>query len=810
MTDTTAQAAPVARRHGIRWGLVAGAVLSSILLLAASLLFWPPAFFFTALLQRAVHEQTGKELSVASSKYKLREIVTIELNDVELGEPGSQPGSSLFAARRVVARAPLRSLIDGAPQILSLDLEAPVFNFVRQPHGTGNWQITAASPPPSARVSAVPLPPVLPPTTIRNGTLIYTDEGRATQIRFDTIEASIAADQAYGGAAARGSMSYKDEPLRFDLAVTDAAAALAGRVTTLALTIDSRILKARLSGEAAIGESPMLAGEIEASTPSARNLAAWLGFPDTVPATAGALTFTGSTDKATTSARGRGNLVLRDTPVTYDLTLASLRAAIAGEPSKLTADLSGQGLQANLDGTLQLGAAPSYQGALTATTQSIGALATRLGLTNRAVTALKAGSLSGTVDARAGAISFKDTSFDADGRTGTYTGDISLAGPRPRLSGRLEVSKLDLDALLGRTPPPPPSLAAESAPPDEGFETTYDVLSAELDAFETAARPETAFQAQQTAAAQPSASPWSSAPIDLRHLRVIDLDLDLTVATVKFGQIPLTGLLSAVKLDNGDLSAAIDRVTVGAGTGAGSISVKARGSSHDAVVALDLKGVEAEPLSYELSGKPLLKGLSDVEIRTRASGPSLAGLVSTLDGNARIDMKKGQLRGWDLGRMVAELWNYKGWGYTPSRNTPVDELTANYTIKSGTVRSAPDLTMKGPTAGLRAVGDVIVPRRLIDQNVDVQNLFFNIVIKGDWTKKLWIGPSFLAARPSPPGVAPQAASKEPPPEFLPSALPADLQERINRILTDAKTASRLNEQQKSFLTNLLQRSRSGS
>jgi hypothetical protein len=132
-------------------------------------------------------------------------------------------------------------------------------------------------------------------------------------------------------------------------------------------------------------------------------------------------------------------------------------------------------------------------------------------------------------------------------------------------------------------------------------------------------------------------------------------------------------------------------------------------------------------------------------------------------------------------------------------------------MKSGTITSAPDLTMRGPTAALRSVGNVVVPRRLIDQNIDVQNLFFNIVIKGDWTKKLWIGPAFLASLEPIPGAAPETlAETVPPATALPNALPADLAARIDRILANPTASERLTSAQKAFLSALLSGDKSGS
>jgi uncharacterized protein involved in outer membrane biogenesis len=796
MTPTTTTPARDTRR--IRWGWIAAGFLLLLASLAASLLFAPPAFFFTSLLKKAIHDQTGRELTVAHSRYHIREIVTVELSGVELGRPGSAPGSSLFASRKITARLPLRSILKRNPHVIALELDAPVVNLVRAASGTGNWQLSQAA--------ETTVPVALPPTTVSNGTLIYTDEGAATQLRLDAISASIAADPRYGGAAANGAFTYNKEPLTFDLAVSDAAAAAAGRATPLALSIDSRILKAKLAGEAAIGETPMLSGEIDATSPSARDLATWLGFGESVPTTAGAISLKATTDPQTKS-RATGSINLRDAPVTYDLTLASLREAIAGKPSALKGAIAGPGLAAEIDGTVSLGPERNYAGAVSAKTESIGRVGARLGVSHPAIEALGPGSFSGTMDARPGKIAFSETAFDADGRTGAFTGDITLGGPRPRVTGNLQISRIDLDNLLDRTPPAPPSLAANGDASDAGFATTFDVLSAELEALEnTPAR-----NPSPSLEAEPAPFNWSAAPIDLKALRAVDLEIDLAISEVKFGQLPLANARVKAMLDNGELSANVDRIAIGAGTGSGALSLKARGTSQDAALAMKLQNVDAEPITAELSGRPLLKGVSTVDIATRATGRSPAELVATLDGNARIEMTKGQLRGWDIGEMVAQLWNYKGWGYTPSRNTPVENLTATYTMKSGTITSAPDLTMRGPTAALRSVGNVVVPRRLIDQNIDVQNLFFNIVIKGDWTKKLWIGPAFLASLEPIPGAAPETlAETVPPATALPNALPADLAARIDRILANPTASERLTSAQKAFLSALLSGDKSGS
>lgn len=801
MTETMAPGPSAPQRNGLRWGWILGGFIALLILVALSLFFAPPSTFFTSLVKRAVFDATGRELKVESSSYVIRETVTVELKGVALSGPPGHSSDTLLTARTVRATMPLRSVLDRKLDLTTLDLDAPVVNLIRKPNGATNWTSGQEAEDGTTLPGDLPAILALPPTAISNGTLLYSDEGEGTSLRLDTIDAKLAVDRKYGGAAAQGSLRYNNEPLTFDLTLADAMAAFGGKATTIGLAIDSRILKAKLSGDAAIGELPMLVGEIEATTPSARELAEWLGFDDNLPAGLGSLSFKGGTDATSGQTRGAGVAVLRDEPITFDLTVKDLRSALNGEPSGFSGDFSADNLQAAIDGTIALGDIPKFEGAFEAETPSIGKLAQRLGVANAAVTALGPGTAKGKAKIATGEdLALQATEFDADGRAGTFSGTLALSGARPRIAGALDISQIDVDALTGRVPQPPMSLTPEEQPADEGFETTWDVLAAELDEIENPPPPAFGIAAAPAPA-------WSTTPIDLSGLRSVDLDLDLTSRKVKFGTLDLKDARIRTLLDNGELTAKIESISVGAGKGTGVIDLKARGAEHATAITLNLTGVEAEPITYELSGKALLKGTSDVRINTTAAGKSLDQLVSSLAGNARFDMNKGRLRGWDIGRMVEELWNYKGWGYNPQRNTPVDKLTANYTIKAGTVRSAPDLTLSGPNAGLRSTGDVVMPRRLIDQTVKVQNLFFNIVVKGDWTKKLWIGPAFLAGlKQDPMGAAPVA----PPATQLPRAIPADVMARIERILDTPETAQRLTPSAKTFLQSLLAAGRSES
>ena len=107
---------------------------------------------------------------------------------------------------------------------------------------------------------------------------------------------------------------------------------------------------------------------------------------------------------------------------------------------------------------------------------------------------------------------------------------------------------------------------------------------------------------------RPHASTWSTAPIDLKALRAVDLDLGLAVSEVKFGQLPLANARVKAMLDNGELSANIDRHRHRRRQRIGRSEPQGARNLHDAAIALKLQNVDAEPITAELSGKPLLKG----------------------------------------------------------------------------------------------------------------------------------------------------------------------------------------------------------
>lgn len=784
LTPGTADAKP--RRTQIRWGIIAIGLVLLILAMLALLVLIPPSGLITGQIQNAVREATGRDLKVGSGSYTIRDTVSIELNDVSLANAAGIAGPEVFKAKSLRTSLPLRSIWNKKYEITNIELDAPEFSLTRDAKGFNNWTIGGTS---------VGSPVLLPVTKITKGTLTYADGATGSSIKLDEINANLASDPKWGGTAAKGTARFKNEPLGFDLNVADTKAAIDGKNTVIGLIIDSKHLKAKLNGDGALGELPLLAGEIEATSPSARDLAAWLGFSDMVPADLGKVSIKSKTDPKTGRTSGVGEAVFKGEAVDYDLAVADLKGAWAGKPAAIDGTVSTNSLKAKLAGTANLGTNKSFSGDIEASSPALGGVAKWFGVTHDGIAKLGAGAIKGHTTVAGRIIDLDKASFDIDGRKGNFTGRLDASAIRPRITGTLDTPRINLAALAGGAPSPAP--AFEATPEDPGFASTWDALLAELKELEDG--PGARLDAQPLAAAAKPA--WSTDPINLNVLKSVDLDLIINAAELAFGDLDLKKGRIKAALNNGTLSAKIEELGIGGGKAIGSVDVDGQARPPKAKVTLRLTDVPAEPIIKVLTGRPLLTGNSNIDITTSATGQTLNQIISTLEGNARIDMGKGALRGWDIGLMVNQFWNYGGWGFNAAKTTNFDKLLANYDIKTGIVRSAPDLSMTGSETNVSSRGDVNMPTKQIKQELRITNFPIPILIKGDWTKKLWIGPSFLSSSSSKLAsklsAEPQAALSKP------DIVPPEVQAAVARILAQTTAADRLSSESKALLQSLL-------
>ncbi|MEY3729395.1 MAG: hypothetical protein RLZZ57_151 [Pseudomonadota bacterium] len=187
--------------------------------------------------------------------------------------------------------------------------------------------------------------------------------------------------------------------------------------------------------------------------------------------------------------------------------------------------------------------------------------------------------------------------------------NLGVSG-RPNLAGRIEITKLDLDALAPPAPAPTtPGGVAPSAP---------------------------------AAAGDGRIIPDIALPVAL--LMALDAEVKLALSGFSFRNLPRAGLQTDMRLKDGALALAPFNLSLPSGQLAGQVTVNA--AANPAQYALSLRsegaGLELSALSGALSGLGLA-GNAEIAADLRGAGASTRAVAASLDGAFGLALANGRL-----------------------------------------------------------------------------------------------------------------------------------------------------------------------
>lgn len=252
-----------------------GVVLSLGLFAAATWSITHPDFAI-AQLQDYVARKTGRTLLVnGEARLEFFPRLSVRLDDVFLSNPQGMEGNFAHASN---ARLPLQfgDLFRRKLKIKEITLVHPVFNFLIDREGRGNWVANGKSAQGGAGKSNTNANPKEPlALLVENASANFLDErnGQAFSLEDATAKISIGDDAELGilGTAA----------LNRQLAHIEAHVKSMRRVgqdgSPLDLTITAPALTVNFTGRLSTTEKLNLAGAIDATSPDLRQLAKWLG-----------------------------------------------------------------------------------------------------------------------------------------------------------------------------------------------------------------------------------------------------------------------------------------------------------------------------------------------------------------------------------------------------------------------------------------------------------------------------------------------------------------------------------------------------
>jgi AsmA protein len=281
---------------------------------------------------------------------------------------------------------------------------------------------------------------------------------------------------------------------------------------------------------------------------------------------------------------------------------------------------------------------------------------------------------------------FANASLKLDAIRGRGDFLIETARAKPAISGRLELTELDLNPYLGG---PAPAASSANATP--------------------VARIESVDVAKTTG--------WSRSAIDLSGLKAVDANLDLTTGPLTTQKLKLDGAKLDVVVHDGYLAATLREVALYGGAGTGRMEIDARAPDLIVRHELDVSGLDAAAFLAAAAGFDRLEGKSALKLNLVSRGRDQQSLVSGTDGAISLAIEDGALRGINLRGVSRTIRTaMSGDMVGPKARTPFKTFTANFIVSDG-VGATDDLRIRAAGAEITAAGVIDLGGRSMDVRI---------------------------------------------------------------------------------------------
>jgi AsmA protein len=414
---------------------------------------------------------------------------------------------------------------------------------------------------------------------------------------------------------------------------------------------------------------------------------------------------------------GTGSFLADGETFQFKSTLESPADVAARRSSKFALEVSGMPLTFTYDGTV---GGDEAVGTVTANSPSLSALGHWWGTEVSPEAGDGAVALSAAVNATAKAMYLSNIDLKA-GRAAA-SGKASFEereGSRPHVAADLKVSGLDVAALplgadlratagRGRAVPAPSPLSLDAPTPGDEPSSSSDPQS--IDDLLNRPGPKVKGYTQRAG--------WSSEPIDIKALGLVDADARLALADVTYGRTRIDSAQVSLALKDQVATLQLLDARLYGGSGQGVVRIDATAPQVALTSDITLSGISARPLLADSAQMDWLEGKADVAWKVNGSGATEAQIVQSLAGSSRVAIGNGAVIGFDLGGALNELseGSVPNFSHDPSKKTTFRSLTGSFTIANGMATNN-DLKLDSPHLHATGSGSVDLPQRSLDYTV---------------------------------------------------------------------------------------------
>ncbi|HEX6689584.1 MAG TPA: AsmA family protein [Burkholderiales bacterium] len=226
---------------------------------------------------------------------------------------------------------------------------------------------------------------------------------------------------------------------------------------------------------------------------------------------------------------------------------------------------------------------------------------------------------------------------------------------------------------------------------------------------------------EKPAAKEPSkpapAGKQAETPVDLSALKGLNANGKLHVGALQVRGLKLADVRADVKAANGRADIAPHSANLYEGKVAGALSLNADGNRI--TLKEDLTGIAIGPLLRDVAQKDMLEGKGNIALDVNAAGPTVEAMKKALAGTARVQLKDGAYKGFNLGEALRKAKAALGGSReekaaaAETKQTDFSEMSASFAIKNGVAHNE-DLDVKAPLFRVAGKGDVDIGNSRLD------------------------------------------------------------------------------------------------
>lgn len=411
--------------------------------------------------------------------------------------------------------------------------------------------------------------------------------------------------------------------------------------------------------------------------------------------------------------KAAGGLVWQNERFTFDARLDTLSQLIANRAANARITLSGRPIAAGFDGTLKLGEDVKVAGQTRVSGGSLAETMQWFGTVLPNAAPLGGFQVSGRLTGSPKSATLSNATLSLGQTRATGVVSVALRPKRPYVSADLKTSALDIDRLsagfAGARPAPKTRRGKLKGTVQPTPKSIEDLLRRSKVPASGAGR----FAPQVRG--YTNRNEWSSEPIDVSALGLVDAKLKMRIAQLKVAGLSIDSTALRLALKDRRARVDIDDIKLYQGVGKGVVTAQPARSGVSFGANLKVDKIAARGLLTDAAAFDRLDGRGNLNVVVSGSGASQAAIARSLNGNARFTFRDGAIVGWNLAKIVRGLkrGQFSNFDAVASEQTDFSELGGSFKITGG-VATTRDLAMISPLLRLNGAGNVGIGARNLD------------------------------------------------------------------------------------------------